>query len=225
VAKKKKVTRKAKPSFALGKVYMEKDLRVYEQKLPDCEVNSKRVIGIDLGSNCGVTMCDFNLDRDDLTNPFIMGQWDLNLGPYDTGPMRFIRMKQYLAIAKPDLVMYEDVKYTPSKEGFGFKKNMAAIVARVANASEMLGGLKVVLTSWCEERGIPAQGISIQHIKKYATGVGNANKKDMIKAGNARFGTNFDPETYEQTGADNIMDSAFCCLMGVELYGEGLTDD
>jgi len=224
MAKKKKVSKKRKlPAFALGKIFMDKDPRVYAAKLTDKAVDSKRVVGIDLGSNCGVSFCDFN-KKTGVRQILVMGQWDLNLGPHDTGPMRFIRMKQYLTILQPDLVMYEDVKYTPSKDSVG-GGGISAIVARVAKASELLGGLKVILTAWCEERGIPAEGLSIAHIKKYATGKGNAGKELMIEAANEQFGTDFDPATYQNTGVDNIVDSAFCCKMGVDLYSEGLSDE
>ena len=44
----------------------------------------------------------------------------------------------------------------------------------------------------------------------------------MIAACNAQFGTEFNPEGYEQTGVDNIADSMFLCAMAVQNYSEGL---
>jgi hypothetical protein len=43
------------------------------------------------------------------------------------------------------------------------------------------GGLLAILTKWCEQRGIPYQGVPVGTIKKHATGKGNAKQ-----AGHAR---------------------------------------
>ena len=124
---------------------------------------------------------------------------------------------------QPDLVMYEDVKFTGSNTPVGMKKlNLQAMVARAVTGARVVHELAAILTTWCTERDIPCEGIPIGTIKKFGTGKGNAGKKDMVLACNERFGTDFDPETYEQTGVDNIADSAFCCEMGVQLYSEGL---
>ena len=149
--------------------------------------------------------------------------WDLSIGPYDSGPLRHIRLKQFLTVACPDLVMYENVKYDPPAELIR-NRNMGpgAIVARVATAAEFLGGLKVTVATWCEERDIPTHGLAIAQIKKFATGKGNSGKVAMINACNEQFGTTLDPENYEKTGDDNIADAVFTCAMGIDLYSEGL---
>lgn len=222
--KTKKATRKTKPDFAQGVIYMDKDPRAYEAKLPAKLPHEMRIVGVDLGSHCGISFCDMDTRDGHLEQEMCMGQWDLGLGDYDTGPLRFIRMKQYLGMLQPDLVMFEDVKYTPPKAQVGGSKfSISMIVARVAKASELIGGMKIILTTWCEQRGIPAHGIPISHIKRFATGKGNANKEDMINAANKQFGTNLDPDTYMSTGADNMADSAFLCNMGLVLYSEGLS--
>jgi hypothetical protein len=157
-------------------------------------------------------------------SPILMGQWDLSVGQYDSGILRLVRLKQFLSILNPDLIMYEEVKYDPpqdvmKKRGHG----MGGVVARVATAAEFLGALKATLGIWCEERNVPAHGLAIAAIKKFATGKGNASKKEMIEAANTQFSTAFDTETYEKTGVDNICDAAFCCKMGLEAYSEGMT--
>lgn len=180
------------------------------------------ILGIDLGSNCGFT---YALHRPGevvnakLIRPEYMGQLDLSAGSYDSGAIRFVRMRYFLEAIKPDLVVYEDVKFSPPAVS---KVNVGAVLARTATASEFLGALKSTLATWCEENSIPCTGYGIGTIKKRATGRGNANKEQMIEACNSTFGSQFPKEGYETTGVDNIADSAFTCLLGLEQYAAGL---
>lgn len=201
---------------------MAKLLRVRDPKsyVPGTRESSVvRIAGFDLGTNCGVAFIDLPANGD--AAGMVLGQWDLSVGPYDTGPLRHVRLKQFLSILAPDLIMFEDVKFTGAQERHT-GTSIFAIVARVATSIEFIGGLKVTLTTWATEHGIPAQGIGIKTIKKYATGKGQANKIDMIKACNERFGTAFDPATYVEEGTDNMADAAFVCAMGIDFYAEGL---
>jgi Holliday junction resolvasome RuvABC endonuclease subunit len=43
------------------------------------------------------------------------------------------------------------------------------------------------VSSWCEERKIPYEGIPVATIKKHATGKGNAKKDAMMEAARARW--------------------------------------
>jgi hypothetical protein len=180
------------------------------------------VLGIDLGTNCGYTFAFYKPGvpvTPGLISPRHMGQWDLSAGSYDSGAIRFLRLRHFLAAAKPDAVFYEDVKFDPP----GINKiNAGAVLARVATASEFLGACKATTCCWCEEHNIPCTGFKIGTIKKRATGHGNANKEDMIKACNKLFGASFETEGYETTGVDNIADSSFVCLLGLEQYASGL---
>lgn len=222
MAKKKAASRK-KPKVVVGKLCIDKDPRVYAERIRPPVDNLKRCAGLDLGTNCGIAFADFEPGKPVVDVTVLMGQWDLSVGQYDSGVLRLIRLKQFLSILDPDLVVYEEVKYDPpqdvmAKRGHG----MGGVVARVATAAEFLGALKSTLGIWCEEHNVPAHGMAIAAIKKYGAGKGNANKEDMIKAANERFGTNFDHETYQQTGVDNICDAAWCCAMGLESYSEGM---
>jgi Holliday junction resolvasome RuvABC endonuclease subunit len=181
----------------------------------------RRVVGIDLGTNCGVAWADIAPEESPCKAVMTAGQLDLSLGPYDSGPLRFIRLKQFLSVLAPDFVAFEDVKFTPDIKGFGGKR-IAMIVARVATSSELLGGFKVVLTTWAEENGIPAEAFPIGKIKKHATGKGNANKVDMIKAANTKFDIKLGHLGYEQSGADNIADAMHICDMAIVAYRKGL---
>lgn len=218
----KRAKKKTEAKETIGKISMEKDLRVYAERIQPPVAGLKRCLGLDLGTNCGATFADFQPGTAVKDVPLYMGQWDLSVGAHDSGLIRFVRLKQFLSVLKPDLVVYEDVKFVGDNAGF-VGKNYTAIVARVAKPAEFLGALKAVLGIWCVENNVPSHGMGIGQIKKFATGKGNANKVEMIQAANEQFGTDFDPETYESTGVDNICDAAFCCKMGIESYSEGLT--
>lgn len=201
-----------------------RDPEIYKQLHEPPVSGYVRILGLDLGTNCGIAFCDVPVDRTKPLPPMVGGIWDLSIGPYDGGPIRHIRLKQFLEIAQPSLVMYEDVKFTPAADLFKNKAGgLQAIISRVSTPAEFLGGLKVTVTTWCAERGLPSEGIGISQIKQFATGRGNAGKADMIRSCNTKFGTELDPETYEKNGDDNIADAAFVCAMGVEWYGRGVT--
>lgn len=223
--KKSKPKTAAKTGLPVGKLAISKDPRVYATTLPAIRPMHKRILGLDLGRTTGVSFCDIIPGYPVTNAKIVMGQWDLNVSQYDSGVLRHVRLKQFLAILSPDLILFENVKYDMPLDAIAAKKmGPGAIVARITPTAEFFGGLKTTLATWAHERNIPCEAVEIAQIKAYAVG-GRANKEAMIKAANERFGTNFDPETYEQTGADNIVDSAFVCAMGVERYSEGLTDD
>lgn len=182
--------------------------------------NTKTVLGLDLGTNCGYSYCFINTKIESKTR-IHAGQLDLSAGPYDSGAIRFIRLRQFLSAIKPDLICYEDVKYTPSGQGF---MSVGAIIARAAPACEWFGALKATVSTWAEENNVPCSGVPIGTIKKRATGKGNANKVDIIKACNSEFGFDFDHEGYESSGADNIADSVYVCALAIETYGLGFKE-
>jgi len=223
VAKKPKVEKDPKGQLPTGKLALRKDPRVYAREIPKIPIAHVRIVGLDLGTATGIAFCDIVPGMPITNAKVVLGVWDLAVGPYDSGPLRHIRLKQFLSILQPDVIMYENVKYDPPAEliksrGMG----PGAIVARVATAAEFLGGLKTTVSTWAEERSIPAQGVAIAQIKKFATGRGNAGKEDMIKACNEQFGTTLPVEDYQRTGADNMADAAFVCFMGIQNYSEGL---
>jgi hypothetical protein len=204
-----------------------KDPRVFEKETNYRDPDYRRILGLDLGTNCGVAIADIMPGQIQENVCMILGIWDLSLGPYDSGPLRHIRLKQFLAVSKPDIIMYEEVKFTPSADMMkarGITGNAGAIVARVSTAAEFLGGLKVTVSTWAEEHNIPAHGLTITQIKKFATGSGRANKTDMIRTCNEKYGTTFDlaEDVWSKDGTDNIADAAHVCAMGIDLYSEGL---
>lgn len=215
----------SKGKLPTGKLALLKDPRVFERSLPMKPLPYKRVLGLDLASSCGVSFCDIMPGQPIKAAPIIGGQWDLSVGNHDTNSLRYVRLKQFLAITAPDLIFYEEVKYTGQSQPPGMAKlNLTALVARAVSGAQVVHGLSAILTTWAEERDIPCEAIGIGTLKKYATGKGNAGKEQMIEAANEQFGTEFDPATYESTGCDNIADSMFLCAMAVQNYSEGLTD-
>lgn len=132
-------------------------------------VNSGKVIGLDLGTKTGWAWT---------TNGEAVGNFSgvesFQPGRYEGGGMRYLRFRGFLdslaAQGTPQAIFFEEVR---SHKG--------------AAASHVYGGFLATLTAWCEERGIPYQGIPVGTIKRHATGKGNANKAAMIEAAQKRW--------------------------------------
>jgi hypothetical protein len=209
----------------MPKFNISSDPWVFRESVKEPKPKSNLVLGLDLGTNCGYSYCI--VQENELLVPdkldMHIGQWDLSAGPYDSGALRFVRLRQFLSVLKPDLVAFEDVRYTPSEKLTKF--NMHSIIARAATSCEFFGALKATVCTWSQENGVPCGSFPIGTIKRRATGKGNANKSDMIAACNEMFRTDFDTENYETAGFDNAADSAFVCLLALENYAKGLTFD
>lgn len=209
----------------MPKFNISSDPWVFRESVKEPKPKSNLVLGLDLGTNCGYSYCI--VQENELLVPdkldMHIGQWDLSAGPYDSGALRFVRLRQFLSVLKPDLVAFEDVRYTPSEKLTKF--NTHSIIARAATSCEFFGALKATVCTWSQENGVPCGSFPIGTIKRRATGKGNANKSDMIAACNEMFRTDFDTENYETAGFDNAADSAFVCLLALENYAKGLTFD
>lgn len=193
---------------------MYKDPETFADKVGKCPAKATRFIGMDLGSNCGVAVYDHVPGEKLLQEKLKLFQWDLSPQGLESGAARFVRLRAFLNVTKPEVIGYEDVKYSPPKEFFINKKfGIPAILSRVATASEVLGGMKVTVATWAEENNLISNGFAIATIKKYATGNGKSNKEDMIAAANKIFGNAFDATKYKSTGIDNVVDAAFILLL------------
>lgn len=198
----------------MAKYRMYKDPEEFSNKLDKQAEGSIRCLGMDLGSNCGVAIYDFVPGQKLLQDKLQLFQWDLSTQGLESGAARFVRLRAFLNAVRPDAVAYEDVKYSPPKEFFMNKKfGIPAVLARVATASEVLGGLKVTVATWAQEHNLLSNGYAIATIKKFATGNGRANKEDMIAAANKSLGTAFDQSKYKADGLDNVADAAFVLLL------------
>lgn len=184
---------------------------------------SRLALGLDLGTTTGVAYTWFTPGEpfDPAARRLYLGQWDLSPGEHGTNPIRFVRLRHFLEAMRPAVVFFEEVRNTPSA-GTITKYNVNAIVARAATSLMLFGAYMATVTGWCEEREIPCVGVPIADIKKRATMKGNASKEDVIRACNGLFKTEFDPATHDQTGVDNIADAAFCLLVGLEAYADGV---
>lgn len=206
----------------MAKFNVVRDPRIFAEDFAPNPDRARLALALDLGTSTGYAAAYFvpgaPIELEKLT--VYLGQLDLSVGPYDSRGISACRLRAFLGKAKPDIIFMEDVKYTPPKAAN--RVTAAAIMARTYTAAEFLGGLKIVVTEYAEMTNIPLNAIPIGSIKKRATGIGNANKELVIKSCNRSFGTDFDPETYNQTGVDNVADAAFCLLVGLEAYSDGV---
>lgn len=117
-----------------------------------------RILALDLGTACGWAKHDGVIS---------FGTFDLRAGQHSGGGMRFLKFRRELTnfIGQVDEVTYEIVR-----------RHIGTAAAHV------YGGLQAILTAWCEENGIPYEGRTVQAIKKFSTGKGNADKQQVIKA-------------------------------------------
>lgn len=97
----------------------------------------------------------------------VSGTWSLKPGRFDGGGMRFVKFKARLDEiyqSMPfDRVWFEEVRRHAGTD-----------------AAHVYGGLMATLTAWCEDHGVPYEGVPVGTIKKAWTGKGNANKAVMI---------------------------------------------
>jgi len=210
-----------------GRLRLRKDPASFATEHPVPDGVFVRVIGLDLGTKCGFAVCDLQKDKPLDGQLIVAGIWDLSVGPFDSGALRHLRLRQFLAVTKPDFISFENVKYTPPAEQFKGRLSPAAIVARAATSQEFLGGLKMTVLSWAEANGVPTQPQDIGTIKKYATGKGVASKLDMVRAANTKYGMNLVDSSEEEAravGDDNVADAVFCCSLGIDMYKEGLAE-
>jgi hypothetical protein len=202
---------------------MYKDPAQFGVKLSKKSDDVIRFLGLDLGSNCGVAVYDYKPGEKILQEKLQLFQWDLSTQGLESGAARFVRLRAFLNTACPDVVGYEDVKYSPPREFFANKKfGIAAVLSRVATASEVLGGMKVTVATWVEEAALLSNGFAISTIKKFATGNGKASKEDMIAAANKTLGAAFDDSKYKSTGIDNVVDAAFVLLLLMQTTHAGI---
>lgn len=97
------------------------------------------------------------------------GSHSFKPGRYEGGGMRYLRFSRWLTelhdLAPFDAVYFEEVRRHNSTD-----------------AAHVYGGLMATLTSWCETREIPYEGVPVGTIKKHVTGKGNASKDAVIEA-------------------------------------------
>ena len=145
----------------------------------------KKLLALDLGTTTGWAT--------NASGVVTSGLWKFTPSRYEGGGMRFLRFRCQLGqivalLGRIDAVYYEEVRHHIGTD-----------------AAHIYGGLLAVLTAWCEEQGIPYQGIPVGTIKKHATGKGNAKKAMMISAARER---GWNPQDDNEADALWILDCA-----------------
>lgn len=119
------------------------------------------ILALDLGTKTGWAA--------GLTHVTSSGTQNFAQGKFAGGGMRFLAFERWLDTwAEGDGLI--EVWFEEVRRHIG------------TDAAHIYGGLLAVLTKWCEQRGIPYQGVPVGTIKKHATGRGNAKKPEMIAA-------------------------------------------
>lgn len=121
----------------------------------------KCLLALDLGTTTGFCVGH--------AGALVSGTANFKPGRYDGGGMRFVKFRKWLNELKAaypvDGVYFEEVRRHAGTD-----------------AAHVYGGLMATLQAWCEENGLPYEGVPVGEIKKSATGRGNADKDAMIAA-------------------------------------------
>ena len=89
---------------------------------------------------------------------------------YSGGGMRFLRFRKWLDEIKALNYGLDEVYFEEVRRHVG------------TDASHVYGGFMAHLTAWCEQDGIPYEGVPVGTIKKFMTGNGSASKDMMMEA-------------------------------------------
>jgi Holliday junction resolvasome RuvABC endonuclease subunit len=125
------------------------------------------VLALDLGTTTGwaVRLVDGSI---------VSGTMAFRPGRYEGGGMRYLRFRSWLdefvhKMHKLDAVYFEEVRRHAGTD-----------------AAHIYGGFLAHLAAWCEQKGLPYQGVPVGAIKRHVTGKGNADKQAVITAVTAR---------------------------------------
>lgn len=138
------------------------------------------LLALDLGSHCGFAI--FKNDE------IISGTKKLRIEKKKFGG-RFLEFRNCLQ----QMIATHDIGEVYFERVFGHVGTEAAHV---------YGGFMYALATVCLEKNITCTGFTVQAIKKFMTGKGNATKDEMISA-TRRFG--FNPETDDEADAISII--------------------
>lgn len=124
------------------------------------------VLALDLGTTTGWALTPSG-------GAIVSGTWQNKSrnARYEGGGMRYLRFRQQLdelhKITPVGAVYFEEVRRH-----------------RGTDAAHIYGGYLAHLTEWCEEQTpkVPYQGVTVQAIKKFIAGKGNADKDAVIAA-------------------------------------------
>ena len=115
------------------------------------------ILAIDLGTTTGWA----------LKNEYGITSGSMSFKPsrFEGGGMRYLHFQRWLGeLPQVSLVYFEEVR-----------RHLGV------DAAHAYGGFLGTLTSWCEMKQIPYQGIPVGTIKRFITGRGNASKLEVIE--------------------------------------------
>jgi crossover junction endodeoxyribonuclease RuvC len=117
-------------------------------------------LALDLGTTAGFGMSPSK-------GVIVSGSWDLRPKKYEGAGRRYVRFREQLdrmhAKTPIDIIWFEAVR-----------RHLGT------DAAHVYGGLMATLEAWCEDNGVPYEGVPVQTIKKFWTGKGNASKQEMM---------------------------------------------
>ena len=153
------------PSYYVGEgAYALSPLRREIARTDDPASSSRTVVlAIDLGTTTGWAMRAID---GHITHGFV----SFKPGRYEGGGMRYLRFKRWLNELRMLASDIHSVYFEEVRRHAG------------VDAAHVYGGLLATLSAWCEHHNLPYQGVPVGTIKRHATGKGNANKDEVIKA-------------------------------------------
>ena len=119
-----------------------------------------RLLALDLGSKLGWAL--------DVDGQVFSGTEDLapmRSRRFDSPGMRYLRFAAKLYEWAPDRVVYEEVR-----------RHLGV------DAAHVYGGFLSHLQAYCDPKHLEYEGVPVAHIKRFATGKGNASKDQVIDA-------------------------------------------
>jgi hypothetical protein len=158
---------------------------------PALGLASGPILSLDLGTTTGWAM--------QLAGGAIeSGTTSFRTSRFDGGGMRYLRFRSWLESLDTNVAGIEAIYFEEVRRHAG------------TDAAHLYGGFLATLTAWCEQNGIPYEGVPVGTIKRYVTGKGNADKAAVIDAVRAR---GFSPAD------DNEADAIAILLWALDTHG------
>jgi len=130
---------------------------------PVASAASVPLLALDLGTTTGWALRSSD-------GRIASGVLSLQPSRYDGGGMRYLRFRNWLGQVRRDTGPIGAIHFEEVRRHAG------------TDAAHVYGGLLATLTSWCEETGVPYQGVPVGTIKRFVTGKGNADKQAVMAA-------------------------------------------
>ena len=135
------------------------------------EKNMTSLLALDLGTTTGWAVYrSGHLYLEFAQGHITSGVMSFACDRYSGGGMRFLRFRKWLDEIKALNNGINEVYFEEVRRHVG------------TDASHVYGGFMAHLTAWCEQEGIPYEGVPVGTIKKFMTGNGSASKDMMMEA-------------------------------------------